>query len=453
MATVITKEFILEGLCCPVCAKKIEHGAHALQGVNSANLDFMAQRLTLELAEQSDAQQIVREITELVRHAEPDVRIHERRAAEQMAQAQRASRVRYLRLGGGFILFAAGLLLSVPAWSERLLFLLSYLIVGGDILWRALKNITRGHIFDENFLMSIATIGAFALGEYPEGVAVMLFYQVGEAFQDHAVGRSRASISALMDIRPDFANLKIAGETRRVAPEEVSVGDFILVQPGEKIPLDGTVSAGYAALDTSALTGESLPRDVEPGSAVLSGSINQNGLLTIQVTKIFAESTVSKILHLVQNASAQKAPLENFISKFARYYTPAVVFAAFALAVIPPLVIPGAHFADWLNRALVFLVVSCPCALVISIPLSFFGGIGGASRSGILVKGSHYLEGLHDVDTIIFDKTGTLTQGIFQVRDIVAANEFSREALLDYAVHAESHSTHPIALSIRSAYQ
>jgi Cd2+/Zn2+-exporting ATPase len=311
---------------------------------------------------------------------------------------------------------------------------------------------SRGEIFDENFLMGIATIGAFAIGEYPEGAAVMIFYRIGEAFQSYAVGRSRKSISALMDIRPDYANLKTAMGIQRVSPDTVRVGDFIVVKPGEKIPLDGVVAAGFSALDTSALSGESLPRDVEPGSAVLSGSINKNGLLTIEVTKVFGESTVSKILDLVQNASGKKSITENFITKFARYYTPVVVFAAAALAVFPSLFIPGASFAEWGRRALVFLVVSCPCALVISIPLSFFGGIGGASRKGILIKGSNYLEALTNVDTVVFDKTGTLTRGVFRVKKIVPALNFTEEKLLFLAAHAESNSNHPIALSIRNAY-
>jgi Cd2+/Zn2+-exporting ATPase len=288
----------------------------------------------------------------------------------------------------------------------------------------------------------------------------MLFYQIGEAFQDYAVGRSRRSITALMDIRPDYANLKTSGELRRVSPEAVNPGDYIVVKPGEKIPLDGVVSEGRSALDTSALTGEALPRDVESGSEVLSGSINKNGLLTIQVTKAFGESTVSKILNLVQNAGSSKAPVENFITKFARYYTPAVVFAALALAVIPPLVLSmgsggasfGGLFGIWLSRALVFLVVSCPCALVISIPLSFFAGIGSASRNGILVKGSNYLNALADAHTVVFDKTGTLTKGVFKVSEIVPAPGFNRDGLLRIAAIAESNSSHPIAVSIQKAY-
>jgi Cd2+/Zn2+-exporting ATPase len=300
--------------------------------------------------------------------------------------------------------------------------------------------------------MSVATIGAFCIGEFAEGVAVMLFYQVGEFFQDLAVDRSRRSIASLMDIRPDYANLKIGDEVRKVSPDEVGVGNFILVRPGEKVPLDGVVEEGTSSLDTSALTGESAPRSVEPGNEILSGSVNKNGVLTIRVTKEFGESTVTKILDLVQNASRQKAPTENFITKFAKVYTPVVVFSAVALAVIPPLVMPGALFTDWLSRALTFLVVSCPCALVISIPLSFFGGIGGASKKGILVKGSNYLEALNNVDTVVFDKTGTLTKGSFKVTQINADKGLTQDDVLDYAAHAELYSNHPIATSIREAY-
>jgi len=357
-----------------------------------------------------------------------------------------------ISLLAGFLLFAAGMLFDFGKPYELVIFLISYVLIGGEVVLRALRNILKGKIFDENFLMSAATIGAFAIGEYPEGVAVMLFYQIGEAFQNLAVNRSRKSIAALMDVRPDYANLKIGDRLERVTPEEVGVGDIIVVKPGEKIPLDGRIIEGRSVLDTSALTGESLPRDVEPGGEALAGSINISGVLTVEVSKVFGESTVSKILDLVQNAGDKKAPTENFITKFAAYYTPVVVFAALALAVFPPLLIPGATFAEWIKRALVFLVVSCPCALVISIPLSFFGGIGGASRNGILIKGSSYLEALNNIDTIVFDKTGTLTKGVFEVTEAVGANGFSEAELLDIAAHAESFSNHPIAVSIQKAY-
>jgi len=349
-------------------------------------------------------------------------------------------------------LFFTALLFKLPFEAELRIFLASYILVGGEVILKAVKNMLKGRVFDENFLMSAATIGAFAIKEFPEGVAVMLFYQVGEFFQEIAVNRSRKSIAALMDIRPDYANLKAGDEVRKVSPYEVSIGDIIIIKPGEKVPLDGKVIDGRSMLDTSALTGESAPSEVEPGSDILSGSINKNGLLAVEVTKEFGESTVSRILDLVQKASSKKAPTENFITKFAMYYTPVVVFSALALAVVPPLVIHGATFAGWINRALVFLVVSCPCALVISIPLGFFGGIGGASRNGILVKGGNYLEVLNNVDTIVFDKTGTLTKGVFKVTKVNSLDNIDGANLLEYAAYAESYSNHPIALSIIKAF-
>lgn len=357
-----------------------------------------------------------------------------------------------IRLGAGAVLFAIGLIFNFGFWIELTVYLASFILVGGEVLLKSAKNIARGQIFDENFLMSVATIGAFAIQEFPEGVAVMLFYQIGEFFQGLAVNRSRKSIQSLMDIRPDYANLIEGNETKKVDPDEVSIGDRILVKPGERVPLDGKVVDGSSMLDTSALTGESVPREVATGDDILAGFINKNGVLTIEVTKEFGESTVSKILDLVQNASSKKAPTENFITKFARYYTPAVVFVAAALAIVPPLVIEGATFQDWLYRALVFLVVSCPCALVISIPLGFFGGIGGASRNGVLIKGSNYLEALNSVDTVVFDKTGTLTKGVFKVTDVKAEGAYTDKELLEFAAHAESFSNHPIATSIVKAY-
>lgn len=357
----------------------------------------------------------------------------------------------------GVILFALGVGFSMitpmlPVLVNAGIFLVAYLFIGKDVLLTAGKNILRGKIFDENFLMAIASIGAFLIGEYPEAVAVMLFYQVGEYMQGRAVANSRKSISALMDIRPDTANKITAEGVHVVAAEEVRVGDTILIKAGEKVPLDGIVSEGSSAMDTRALTGESLPRDVKVGSLVLSGSINGQGLLQVKVTKEFSESTASKIIELVQNASSKKARTENFITKFAGYYTPAVVGVAAALALIPPFALGIGSFSEWLYRALVFLVISCPCALVISIPLGFFGGIGAASSKGILVKGGNFLEALYAVDTVIFDKTGTLTNGIFKVTNIINQNGFTKEDVLLYGAYAEYHSTHPIAVSIKNRY-
>ncbi|MDE7246128.1 MAG: cadmium-translocating P-type ATPase [Oscillospiraceae bacterium] len=348
------------------------------------------------------------------------------------------------------VLFIAGGLLPLEGWAEMGVYLVCYAVIGWDIVWKAIANILHGQVFDENFLMTIATIGALILGEHSEGVAVMLFYQVGEWFQSYAVSKSRRSITSLMDIRPDYANIEKDGKLVQVEPEDVQIGDTIIVKPGERVPLDGTIIKGSSTLDTSALTGESMPREVEVGMEVISGCINQTGILTIQTTKEFGESTVAKILDLVENASDKKGRMENFITRFARYYTPAVVFAALALAILPPLV-TGQAFSIWIYRALTFLVISCPCALVISIPLSFFGGIGGASKIGVLVKGSNYLETLAYTETVVFDKTGTLTKGSFAVTEI-QANGMTDEELLELAAYAEDYSNHPISLSIQKAY-
>ena len=348
------------------------------------------------------------------------------------------------------VLFAAGGLLHLEGWAELGVYLVCYAVIGWDIVWKAITNILHGQVFDENFLMTIATVGALILGEHSEGVAVMLFYQVGEWFQSYAVSKSRRSITSLMDIRPDYANIEKDGKLIQVDPEDVQIGDTIIVKPGERVPLDGKIIKGSSTLDTSALTGESMPREVEAGMEVISGCINQTGILTIQTTKEFGESTVAKILDLVENASDKKGRMENFITRFARYYTPVVVFAALALAVLPPLV-TGQAFSIWIYRALTFLVISCPCALVISIPLSFFGGIGGASKIGVLVKGSNYLEALAYTETVVFDKTGTLTKGSFTVTEI-QANGMTDEELLELAAYAEDYSNHPISLSIQKAY-
>ncbi|MGE4444123.1 MAG: heavy metal translocating P-type ATPase [Candidatus Altimarinota bacterium] len=452
MKTTLKKDYILNGLDCAHCAQNIETEVNKLPFVENASVSFVQKKLSLEISKENISND---EIPNFIKKIEPNIypeEAQENTHDEHHHQHNFSLKNKILQLSLGAILFLAALFLEVGFWQQFLLYVLSYLIIGGEILLKAGRNIIRGKVFDENFLMSIATIGAFAIQEFPEGVAVMLFYQVGELFQSIAVNNSRKSISALMDIRPDFAHLKVNNTIQTVSPHKVKIGDVIIVKPGEKIPLDGVVILGQGFLDTKALTGESLPKEVKVGDEVLSGSINTNGVLTLKVKKLFGESTVSKILDLVQNASHKKSQTENFITKFARYYTPVVVVIALLIATIPPLLISGATFSDWTYRGLVFLVVSCPCALVISIPLGFFGGIGSASRNGILVKGSNYLEALNTIDTIVFDKTGTLTKGIFQVTHIQNAGSFSKEEILEFAAYTESFSKHPIAISIRNAY-
>ncbi|MDP7981220.1 heavy metal translocating P-type ATPase [Bacillus sp. WLY-B-L8] len=455
--TKVAKEtFILEGLDCANCAMKIETKVGEMPAVTSASVDFVSKKLRVEIANKQELETTVAHIKEVVQKLEPEVNVvREKEQTEHQHShdhGEANTKKMIWRLSIGAILTAIAALASLPQMVTIPLFVIAYMIIGGDIVLRAVKNIIRGQVFDENFLMAIATLGAFGTQNYSEAVAVMLFYQVGELFQSIAVNRSRKSISSLMDIRPDYANLKVGNESKQVSPEDVQIGDFIIVKPGEKVPLDGKVIEGTSMVDTSALTGESVPREVEVGSDVLSGFVNQNGVLTIEVTKEYGESTVSKILDLVQNASSRKAPTENFITKFARYYTPAVVVTAAVLAFVPPLIIEGATFSDWIYRALVFLVISCPCALVVSIPLGFFGGIGAASKNGILIKGSNYLEALNDVKHIVFDKTGTLTKGVFKVTDMQPSGFVTKEELLEYAAFAEVYSNHPIAQSIRSAY-
>lgn len=350
------------------------------------------------------------------------------------------------------ILFFIALIVNFGnIWMNNILYILAYAMVGIEIVIKAFKNIIKGKVFDENFLMAVATIGAFVIGELPEAFAVMLFYQVGELFQSYAVSKSRKSISNLMDIRPDFANVERNKDVEKVKPENVKIGEIIIIKPGEKVPLDGIVVEGNSSLDTKALTGESLPKDVKENEEVLSGFINLNGVIKVKVTKEYGESTVSKILDLVENASNKKSKSENFITKFAKYYTPIVVITALILAIVPPLIIKDAVLSDWIYRALSFLVVSCPCALVISIPLSFFGGIGGASKMGVLIKGSNYLEALSNTEIVVFDKTGTLTKGVFEVQK-VAPEGISKEELLEVTAYSEHYSNHPIAISIKNAY-
>lgn len=455
------KTLVLLGLSCGSCASKIEDQLNSLKGIHKAYIGFATGKLIIE-GKGRDLERLAKEATAIIKEIEPDVEVidedekndghHHDGHHHGHSHGGGDHKKELIPLSIGALLFAIGLIFEMSTPVEFGLYFISYILVGGEVLLKSGRNILRGQVFDENFLMSVATIGAFAIGELAEGVAVMLFYQIGEFFQDLAINRSRKSIADLMDIRPDYANLKIENDIKKVDPEEVAVGDYIIVKAGERVPLDGVVVEGTSMVDTSALTGESVPREVEVDSSVLGGFINKNGLLTIKVTKEFGESTVSKILELVQNASSKKAPTENFITKFARYYTPAVVYTALALAVIPPLVIEGASFSEWVYRALVFLVISCPCALVISIPLGFFGGIGGASRNGVLVKGGNYLEALNNVDTVVFDKTGTLTKGVFKVTEIHPMKNITKEELLGYAAFAEAYSNHPIATSILKAY-
>lgn len=441
----------LTNLDCAHCAAKIEAAVRELPGVEDAALAFMTREL--RVGSRRDPAVLEGEIRRVVARFEPVVTVvRADREKDAAPAAETGGKGSLYRLGLGVLVYFAALVLPLPAAVQIGFFSLSYLLTGGGVLLRAVRNLARGQFLDENFLMAVATVGAFAIREYPEGVAVMLFYQIGEMFQAAAVDRSRRSIRALLDIRPDYANLEQDGAIVRVSPEAVAVGAAIIVRPGEKVPLDGIIRTGTSFVDTSALTGESVPRAVGPGDEILGGSINAGGVLLATVTREYSDSAVAKILDLVQNAGSKKAPTENFITKFARYYTPAVVGIAAALAVIPPLVLPGADFAEWLYRGLVFLVISCPCALVISIPLGFFGGLGGASRRGILIKGGNYLEALNDVDTVVFDKTGTLTRGVFKVTAVVPAPGMTRENLLAAAALAEAHSGHPIAKSIREAY-
>ena len=458
----VTKVYLLKGLDCPNCSAKIEKEVGELDGVTSSTVNLMNQTLTVQ-AGTSVAASLLDTVTTIVHSHEPDVEVSEKQLEatapvkkdEKAAVYNDEDKKRTIRLAVGAVVYAIGMALTVfaklPTLAELAFLIVAYVILDWDVVWQAVKNITRGQVFDEHFLMSVSTIGAFAIGEYPEAVAVMLFYQVGEFFQSLAVKRSRKSISDLMDICPDSATVKRNGVLQVVSPESVAVGEIIVVKPGEKIPLDGIVVDGESMLDTKALTGESVPRSIRKGDEALSGCINQSGLLTLKVTKSFGESTVSKITDLVENASARKAPTENFITTFARYYTPVVVGMAAVLAIIPPLVL-GGGWSEWLRRGFVFLIVSCPCALVISIPLTFFGGIGAASKRGVLVKGSNYLEALNKVSVVVFDKTGTLTKGVFEVANIIPAAGYQKEQVLEYAAQAESYSNHPIAKSILATY-
>lgn len=461
----------VKGLHCANCAAKIEKKLNEMQNVKEARIDLVGEKIFLT-AEEKNGSVLVNAVQKIADSIEEGVKIflpskHNHAHSHDHAHdhshhhsGEVGEMIKILVIGGIFYfaasylnLFSAYLSPDTVTFAKIILFLISYIIIGGHVLTTAFKNILKGQFFDENFLMAVATIGAFAIGEYHEAVAVMFFYQVGELFQSMAVNKSRKSIASLMNIRPDYANLKVRNNITKVSPEEVKINDFIVVKPGEKVPLDGIITEGSSSFDTSALTGESLPVSKNIGEEVLSGSVNKTGLVTIKVTKLFSESTVSKILDLVENANSKKSKTENFITKFARYYTPTVVGIAVLMAIIPPLVLKETTFYEWLYKALVFLVLSCPCALVISIPLGFFGGIGGASRHGILIKGGNYLEALNNVETVVMDKTGTLTKGVFKVTQINPENNITKEELLQYAAYAESFSTHPIAESVIKEYQ
>lgn len=446
------EEFILDGLECANCAAKMEDGIKRIDGVCDASVNFATRRLSIDVDDGHDKGHVIKLAQNIVNDIEPQVNMRSLNDAEEGNDEEGEEDISLYRLIMAGIVYASAFLTPDIAWLKFILFGAAYIISGGDVLFRAVMNIFKGMVFDESLLMSIATLGAFAIGQFAEGVAVMLFYQLGMYFENRAVDRSRRSIKQLIDIRPDYANLKDRGTVKKVDARNVRVGDTIVVKAGERIPLDGTVSQGNSMVDTSALTGESIPRTVRTDDEVLAGFINTYGLLEIEVNKPFDQSALSRVLKMVEEAGSRKAPTEKFITRFARYYTPVVVFAALAIAVIPPLLVSQAVFADWVYRALVFLVVSCPCALVLSIPLGFFGGIGGASRRGILIKGGNYLEALNHVGAVVFDKTGTLTKGTFKVTKIEPADGMDRDELLNIAAAAESRSNHPIAKSIIEAY-
>ena len=442
-------QLTLEGLNCANCARKIEEKVGKMEGVKESNLNFTTTTLNVKLERKVKEEHAINEIKKIVEALEPHVKVEKKVSGK--TNVQRAKFEVKPTLIIGTILYLIAVIGDFKGALALILFVASYLLIGGEVVLTAIKNIAKGQVFDENFLMTVATIGAFTINQYPEAVAVMLFYEIGETIQGYAVNKSRSSISSLMDIRADYANIIINGKEKKVSPETVKVEDVILVKPGEKVPLDGVVIEGESFIDTSALTGESVPRKIVPNDEILSGGINTSGLLKVKVTKKFGESTVSRILEMVENAASKKADTEKFITKFAKVYTPIVVVLAILIAVIPSIFIKDALFSTWLYRSLVFLVVSCPCALVVSVPLGFFAGIGGASKKGVLVKGSNYLELLKDLETVVFDKTGTLTEGVFSVTEI-NTNGIDKEKLIEVAAMAESFSNHPIAISIIKEY-
>ena len=458
----IKKELLLGGLNCAHCAESINNKVSELKEINSCNLNFVSKKLSIEINSIADEEIVINNVINIINDTEPglDIKVGISKSKPSDVEIDEENKLNdnkreiyKLMIGGiAYILGIYQIVTGHQSTVADILFAIAYIVVGGDVILKAFKNIVKGRVFDENFLMTIATIGALLIGELPEAVGVMLFYKIGEYLQSIAVGKSRKSITSLMQIRPDVANLKVGSQLKVVSPEEVGVGDIIVIKPGEKVPLDGIIIEGTSMVDTSALTGESVLREISKDEEILSGFINKNALLTVKVTKEFGESAVSKILDLVENASSKKSKTENFISKFCKYYTPVVVILAMIIAFIPPIMIQDAKISEWAYRGLVFLVVSCPCALVLSIPLTFFSGIGFASKKGILVKGSNYIEALKYVDTVVFDKTGTLTKGVFNVTKINPVG-ISKDDLLEYAAFAEANSNHPIAKSILSFYK
>lgn len=443
--------FILEGLSCALCAGKIEKGAKDLPGVKDARVDIISKKMILDLDKSYINDSLLTTIQNLARSIEPQVVVRKEEERSIRDESKKINK-KWIRIAIGSLFFASAVYLKLPFFLSLSLFLFSYLIIGGEILFLAIKNLQHGKWLDENFLMCLATVGAFTIREYPEAVAVMLFYQIGEQLQEMAVHRSRKMISSLLSLRPDYVN-KITGlDTEKVDPAVIQVGNKILVKPGERIPLDGIVVDGKSTVDTSALTGESIPRLIQTGMEALSGYVNQTGILTVEITKELKDSTLSRILELVEDSSSHKAKSEKLITRFSQYYTPIVVFLAIGIAFIPPFFVGWHAFSVWFYRALIFLVVSCPCALMVSIPLGFIGGIGNASRKGILVKGGNYLEMLNQVKTIVFDKTGTLTKGSFDVTDILPIQGISQEELLKWCAYAEVYSYHPIAQAILKKY-
>lgn len=438
----------LQGLDCANCAMKIENRIQTLPRIKTVQVNFSTLTLQASLNDKTSKSDAMLDIKKVIKEIEPDVIVLDKKTDNSVEKEKKVFMDERLRLACAVLFFITAIVSKETSYGAYL-FVIAFIFAGGKVVLKALRNILKGEVFDENFLMSIATIGAFIIGDYAEGVAVMLFYEVGELCQSYAVNHSRKSISSLMNIRADYANKIVNGIATKVSPEDVNINDIIVIKPGERVPLDGVLMEGRSSLDTSALTGESMPREVSLDDEILAGSVNLNGVIQVKVLKGFGESTVSRILELVENASSKKAPVEKFITKFARIYTPIVVFLAVLIAMIPPFIIPEIPFQEWLYRALTFLVVSCPCALVISIPLGLFAGIGGASRQGILIKGGNYLEALKDVDCVVFDKTGTLTKGNFKVTNVVAKDP---NKALEIAAYGEYYSNHPIAVSIRKEY-